>query len=283
MHRVFSRPQIFRRSFAQALDTVPITPIKPPPSVTQEHKTPRALDTQVLHELHSQPSATSFAQLLDDYDTNGHAVLNTFLKYEPTPGVSRRIDFENEASGVVGLSHVIDAGEEHKIAFCSGFMVHAEGYPSEKVVVSCAHTLEEVSVIFIGRESVCNTSNHLRPSQMRRSPVLDALSRPETRSATLLFHGKNSITPASRIVSCLPKSDLILFAADLPSSVRSLPVSPYPVHAGTNIRAHFVTEKEPVEEGWRPWINGTWSKWVKGKVVGYRDFAGRQAEVSTLF
>ena len=39
-------------------------------------------------------------------------------------------------------------------------------------------------------------------------------------------------------------------------------------------------DKKPVDdEGWRPWIGGTWSKWVKGKVMEYRDFAGREAQV----
>lgn len=64
------------------------------------------------------------------------------------------------------------------------------------------------------------------------------------------------------------------------TALRSLPISPYPVPAGTAIRAHFVSEAKPKEDGWQPWIGGTWSKWVQGTVLGYRDFAGREAIVS---
>jgi hypothetical protein len=62
----------------------------------------------------------------------------------------------------------------------------------------------------------------------------------------------------------------------------SLPVSPYPVPAGTPIRAHFVSETRPKEDGWKPWIGDTWSKWVQGTVLGYRDFSGREAMVGPL-
>ena len=66
------------------------------------------------------------------------------------------------------------------------------------------------------------------------------------------------------------------------SGLRSLPVNPYPVHPGTAIRAHFVTDKPPAgaeRDGWTPWVAGTWRKWIKGTVAGYRDYAGREAKV----
>ena len=95
--------------------------------------------------------------------------------------------------------------------------------------------------------------------------------------------GPDSVTyPVDSILASLPRSDLILLS---PSPVqppfRSLPISPYPAPAGTPIRAHFVSEKEPEEGGWQPWIGGTWSKWVRGTVLGYRDFSGREAMVSS--
>lgn len=61
--------------------------------------------------------------------------------------------------------------------------------------------------------------------------------------------------------------------------MNTLPVSPYPAPQYTPIRAHFVVDQKPDDTGWKPWVGGTWSKWVKGKVLGYRDFAGREAEV----
>ena len=32
-------------------------------------------------------------------------------------------------------------------------------------------------------------------------------------------------------------------------------------------------------DGWTPWVAGTWRKWIKGTVAGYRDYAGREAKV----
>ena len=64
--------------------------------------------------------------------------------------------------------------------------------------------------------------------------------------------------------------------------LRSLPISPYPVPVGTPIRAHFVSETRPKEDGWEPWIGSSWSKWVEGTVLGYRDFSGREAMVGPL-
>ena len=88
--------------------------------------------------------------------------------------------------------------------------------------------------------------------------------------------------PVSSILSSLPRPDLLLLSASLGSEIplpSPLPVSPYPAHAGTAIRAHFVVDTEPNEPGWHPWIGGLWSKWVRGTVLGYRDFAGREAQV----
>lgn len=87
--------------------------------------------------------------------------------------------------------------------------------------------------------------------------------------------------PISSIASALHRSDLLVLSASpsTGSTVRPLPVSPYPAHPGTAIRAHFVVDKKPDEDGWRPWVGGTWSKWVKGTVVEYKDFAGREAQV----
>jgi hypothetical protein len=65
--------------------------------------------------------------------------------------------------------------------------------------------------------------------------------------------------------------------------LRSLPISPYPVPVGTPIRAHFVSETRPEEDGWKPWIGSAWSKWVEGTVLGYRDFSGREAMVGPRF
>jgi hypothetical protein len=86
--------------------------------------------------------------------------------------------------------------------------------------------------------------------------------------------------PVASVLSSLHRSDLILLSSfPTRSPLRSLPISPYPAPAGTPIRAHFISETRPKEDGWNPWISGTWSKWVHGTILGYRDFAGRDATV----
>ena len=90
--------------------------------------------------------------------------------------------------------------------------------------------------------------------------------------------------PIVSVLSSLHRSDMILLSPPrMQAALRSLPLSPYPVPAGTAIRAHFVSETRPKEDGWEPWIGGTWSKWVQGTVLGYRDFSGREAVVSHGF
>lgn len=117
------------------------------------------------------------------------------------------------------------------------------------------------------------------------APTLDASrsgsfvmsNAPELHIPTPIFH------PVHAITSSLRRSDLMLLSVARTADSRtipSLPVSPYPVQPGTAVRAHFVVDQEPNEAGWHPWVGGTWSKWVRGTVVGYRDFAGREAKVS---
>jgi len=90
------------------------------------------------------------------------------------------------------------------------------------------------------------------------------------------------VHPVSDVVSALPRSDLLLLSCKVPpGTINTLPVSPYPAHEDTSILAHFVNHKKPSGSGWHPWVGDTWGKWVKGKVLGYRDFAGRETKPGT--
>jgi hypothetical protein len=123
------------------------------------------------------------------------------------------------------------------------------------------------------------------PDVPHHSPLTSPPDLSHVRSGSFIFlqRGTDSVTyPVASILSSLHRSDLILLSPspDRPP-LRSLPISPYPAPAGTPIRAHFVSENKPEEYGWQPWIGGTWSKWVRGTVLGYRDFSGREATVSS--
>lgn len=116
-------------------------------------------------------------------------------------------------------------------------------------------------------------------SQIRRSPLLD--DGLEVASGTFIVSGAASslsIVPVSSVVSAIPRSDILLMRTTS-SAFATLPVSPYPAHRDTAIRAHFVAHERPQESGWTPWVGGSWSKWVQGTILGYRDFAGRETSV----
>jgi hypothetical protein len=111
----------------------------------------------------------------------------------------------------------------------------------------------------------------------------------------LIMDDCGDIQLAGAIPSSLPRHDLLLLTGlpQKPTSQQasrrtrsnSLPVSPYPVPIGTAIAAHFIIDKESVhkthDDGWIPCFNGMmYRKWVKGHVIGYRDFAGNEAKVN---
>ncbi len=92
--------------------------------------------------------------------------------------------------------------------------------------------------------------------------------------------GGYRLSPVFAIPSSLPRSDLLLLSSyGSKPQMRPWPVSPYPAQPGTKIKAHFVSYHLPEDEGWTPWIGGTYRKWVSGTVLGYRDFAGRETMV----
>jgi hypothetical protein len=127
------------------------------------------------------------------------------------------------------------------------------------------------------------------PLYLPGSPAFSGLPGTSTGSFCITYNDKNdqdsgmAVHPISGVISALPRSDLLLLSCKFDTSkceLETLPVSPYPVQANTPVKAHFVALTEPKNEGWYPWIGDTWSKWTTGTVLGYRDFAGREAEVS---
>ncbi|KAF8587343.1 hypothetical protein K439DRAFT_1614449 [Ramaria rubella] len=261
-------PRLLRRSFAYTVDGILRRASAPPEAhvFDEPRLVPNELDSQALSVIRRGPSDahTSLKHLIHQYDTRARIVLDTTLAYEHSPPELRRIDFDADDTGVALLAHVAEVDEEHKVTFCSGFAIKADEHQTSSLVVSCAHTLEE----------------------MRLSRMLSANTDSTSRSATLIFHhqsyrnGRVTVEPASNVLTSLPRSDLVVFAASLPS-LRTLPISLYPAPIGTRVRVHLVSESKPKQSDWRPWIYGTWHKWAHGKVLGYRDFSGREAEPGT--
>ncbi|KAJ6604409.1 hypothetical protein DFH09DRAFT_1018509 [Mycena vulgaris] len=246
-----------RRRYAIVSPTPPNRPSAEPIQVG-----PSELDARLLAALPTSRRGASLRDLIHQYVEQSGCVLPCALPYESRPTEARRPAFSN-SEPVFMIAHVVqDHTGKHQVAVSSGFTLAAPRHPDEgPLIVTCAHTLEEI----------------------RRSPLLSNDQQTESFSGSFLVSGTASslsLHPVSRIVSAIPRSDILLMRG-APTALPTLPVSPYPVHSGTAIRAHFVAHERPQEAGWTPWMGGTWSKWVQGTVLGYRDFAGRETKPGT--
>ncbi|KAL1952151.1 hypothetical protein VTO73DRAFT_1300 [Trametes versicolor] len=283
------------------------TPTNPPPSASpQQHPPIRPFDAHVLAELRKAASAaaraplTPLTELVEQYMKRAGHVLPSALPYESRPGPDRRAQFSDvggagtgagaavcSADGaLVTIVHVVQdrTGRAHKVAYSSGFAVHAPGAPAdEAVLVTCVHTLEEIRHDPLLRAGL--PSPAVRPGDHVSGSFV--IAGPPTAP---VFH------PVRAVLSAMHRGDLLLLSASThPTSssstdsvppLQTLPVSPYPVQPGTAVRAHLVADKPPPPggrdaDGWTPWVGGTWRKWARGTVLGYKDFAGREAKPGT--
>ncbi|KAH9937507.1 uncharacterized protein B0H18DRAFT_1113332 [Fomitopsis serialis] len=251
----------------------------PGPSSKASPSLPSSFDAHILAELRrnaqdhdrhafgpasttgSNPGPTArqaqLPELIEQYVDRGGLVLDASLPYESRPTQARRIVFDAEEdaeASVAMIVHVAENGAEHKITYCSGFALSAPKLAEgQALYVTCAHTLEEIRFNPVVRPLLDDVSPDVQPRLFYS--LLFAPLRP---------------APTLRCIVC-------------PPTRAHPPVSPYPAQPGTRIRAHFVTNKPPTSgpdaDGWRPWVGGTWSKWVRGTIVGYRDLAGREAKM----
>lgn len=238
------------------------------------------LDSHLLSALRwSAQKGATLCDLSHEFNTNAGRVLGTSLPYESTPPLSRRLMFDesdsSEGQGIVMVAHCISPKNnfDHrkaKVKLSSGFVI------GEGLIVTCAHTFEEA----------------------RRSLSLSHVD--EVLSGSFVISGRvgsrrgYDAYPVKSIPSCIPRSDVLLLEVlqsgvepDPPKLV-SLPVSPYPVHKDTKVRAHFVADGQtpPLSlgrHGWSSWMGtaGVYKTWAKCTVRGYRDFTGKETHPGT--
>ncbi|KAJ3998448.1 hypothetical protein F5050DRAFT_1544675, partial [Lentinula boryana] len=224
---------------------------------------PSSLDRRIL-KVASCSESPSLSELVHSYLSNSRHILNSSLLYESSPSALRKVNRGPSTANspdVLLIAHCIQDEDEHKITVASGFALEAPSQrEGESLILSCAHTLEEADSSY--------GSNRHSSSTSRR-----------VDSGSFVISSEGNMYPVTDIVSSLPKSDLMIMSCKNPA-VATLPVSPYPVHAGTPVLGHFVSHELPDEPGWRPWVGDSWSKWVRGTVLGYRDFAGREAQAN---
>lgn len=130
----------------------------PAESVLQTQTRPRkrlksALDNKLLEfsaQLHQkqrngQPyiEAPDLYHLVTEFDRRSGAVLPHELPYESRPSASRRISFSSKANDVFLVAHVAENDLDFHVSISSGFALNV-GLTSEPLIVTCAHTLEEV-------------------------------------------------------------------------------------------------------------------------------------------
>ncbi|KAJ7706437.1 hypothetical protein B0H17DRAFT_1037211 [Mycena rosella] len=250
------RRPVASASASRLYATLPSVPNRP--SLEQDQVVPSQLDSRLLAALAAQ-SGPSLPDLIHEYRAQAGSVLSSSLPYESRPTKQRRPAFDNDNS-VVMIAHCVqDRTGNHKVTISSGFALAAPAETDEgSLILTCAHTLEEI----------------------RRSPLL---SDGHGSSGSFVVSGSASspsFHPVSCIVSAIPRSDIILIRTAAPA-LPTLPVSPYPAYGDTAIRAHFVAHERPQDDDWTPWVGGTWSKWVRGTVLGYRDFSGRETQPGT--
>lgn len=248
-----------------------------PPVPPPHPSNPRPIDNFILENLANTPFAgrTALPQLIEQYLDRSGNILDAQLLHEPRPSPSRRVSFStDEGSGVHLIAHVVRENDRSKITVSSGFTL--ETSDGQSVLVTCAHTLEEIrwSPLLV----LPDLSHHSSLT------ALPELSHARSSGSFILssVDSAPAAHPIASVLSSLHRSDIVLLSPfPMRVPLRSLPVSPYPVPVGTPIRAHFVSETRPKEDGWKPWIGSSWSKWVEGTVLGYRDFSGREATPGT--
>ncbi len=137
----------------------PSGPMVPPSLVSSP-----SWDARVLANIDG--SSPSFPYLVDQYVDKSSKVLDVSLPYESRPTSSRRVTFDDTDDGVFMVSHALRHESEHRVTVCSGFALNisqASEMGDNALIVSCAHTLEEVSVphslglCFIGDGRRCGT------------------------------------------------------------------------------------------------------------------------------
>ncbi|KAJ7655063.1 hypothetical protein DFH06DRAFT_1201501 [Mycena polygramma] len=242
------------RAYATVSSRIPNRPSSRP--------APSELDKMLLTSLAA--SNAGLHDLIQQYvERSGH-VLDPSLPYESRPKDCRRAAFDTGDSMLM-IAHCVHDPRtgDHEVTVASAFALAVPGESNEgPFVLTCAHTLEEI----------------------RRSRLLLDDGHIQGSSGSFLVSGMGgslSVHPVSSIVSAIPRSDILLMQSAFGPVLPTLPISPYPPQRKTAIRAHFVTHERPEEDGWTPWVGGTWSKWVRGTVLGYRDLAGRETEPGT--
>ncbi|KAG8768138.1 hypothetical protein FRC12_005748 [Ceratobasidium sp. 428] len=256
----------------------------PPPKVIK-HKLPQnahlpfkeelpPLEKYIYNRIQNVSPSVSLSSIYQGYKTNAGRVLDAQLPYESRPNTSRQAGplSEAEDDGITLIAHVAVTGNGRcKVSLSSGFALASTGAGGgsgveEQHVVTCCHTLEEVS----------------------RTVHLESLVAP---AGVYVFPAFGEPIPVTGVLSSLPRHDILLLSIPPAPRLRTLPLSPYPAPSDSAITTRYFSspgrpELQASQEpgAWVKWLNGhALRKWATGgKVLGYRDLAGRESKAGGL-
>jgi len=148
---VNSRLTLLRKPYATICKSTIVKPAGPPdqPIPSRNGFIPPLIDHHVLLAA-SKGRCTSLATIIEQYVEVSGVILDVCLPYEPHPSKARRMTptstegSQGKVRNVVTVAHCAVVGGDHKITLASGFAVDVD-MGEEMVIVTCGHTLEEVS------------------------------------------------------------------------------------------------------------------------------------------
>lgn len=123
---------------------------------------------------------------------------------------------------------------------------------------------------------------------MTRTISLESLEPP---SGIYVIPASGNPLPVVGVGSGLPRHDVLLLSIPHEPQLRTLPLSPYPAPNDSAISVRLFSSPDQPElqtpvgqRDWQSWLDGyALRTWVTGgKVLGYRDLAGRESKVSAL-
>ncbi|KDN46026.1 hypothetical protein RSAG8_04533, partial [Rhizoctonia solani AG-8 WAC10335] len=255
--RVPTLSGLARRSFATPVDITPGKLIRPIP------------DLYIYERILSGPVSVPLSRIHTEYRSHAGRVLDVQLPYESRPDLQRRVKpSSDEGDGIVLVAHLaVTKAGRCRVSLGPGFALDfdAEG-KGEQCVVTCCHSLEQA-----------NNAN-----------CISWRMRTAKWPLRLSYLGESD---TSYRHSSLPRHDILLLSIPHTNPrLRTLPVSPYPAPNDGSLSVRLLSShgqpKLPSHDEtgeWTAWLDGfALQKWVVGgKVLGYRDLAGRESRPGT--
>ncbi|KAF8679547.1 Urb2/Npa2 family [Rhizoctonia solani] len=258
---------VFRRSFATPVDIAPHK-LNIPTPVAASTSELAPLEKYIYDCILNGPPSAPLSRIHTGYKSHAGRVLDVQLPYESRPSAQRRVSPSSpDNNEIVLVAHLVvtKAGRRH-VSLSSGFALNfdTEG-EGEQCIATCCHSLEEAGTTFSSVEL-------------------------ETILSRTTDNAGNPI-PVTGVHSSLPRHDILLLSVPHTTPrLRTLPLSPYPAPEGSPLGVRLLSSHGQPElqshggkEVWGEWLDGfALLKWVtEGKVLGYRDLAGRESKPGT--